>query len=1257
MKRALRWLIVASLLGAVAGGLNVLLRTEMGLRWAFHFLQTRVPGHLAVERINGRLVGPILLTNVHYDGDSASITAAKIAVDWQPLRLAGGSLHVSGLAIERLDVAVRAAVTPRSGVLPSIRLPIAIGIEQMTIHTATVRIPGHETLVIDDLRLSGIARDAEVSLAELHAEGPSLLLDAKGHIPLSETAPLDARADLDMTFDGRRIQAQASAMGTARRARIEFTLVRPVSLKLRGEIDRSEKAPQWRFTAAIEPFALQDLIADARPVRSTGAEIEVHGRGIAFEASGRLGLRDTQLGDWLAQFDGRWGAGRWEISRLVLSAESGAARIEASAGGETHHLEKGPDRLQASWQALGWPIRRPAIRSSRGRLSASGSLDDYSLELEGELEPPGTPALTLRAGGRGNRDEWHLATMNARWLGGDWTGSGLIAWRAAPRWQASLEARGVDLSAFSPALSSALDATVRGSGSLTADLGTDVRFERITGTLRGLAIDANGALAYRDGILAIPDFSARSGSASLRADARIGAQWKVDWQLQAGRLSDLIPGMEGGLRLSGTLDNPSGAPRAQVHAAGDGLSYRQARVDSFRLSASVDLAPDGQWKGRIEGKGLDIAGTDIPLATLAVEGTSRRHALVLRVEGADALFEQRVDGSLSGGRWRATLHHGRFRDPRLGVWQQRNSSAAFIAGDGSFSLADYCLLQQNAFVCARASRNPRSEGEAALSWKEIDLARFSPVLHRFMTFDVTGIAAGALGVNLTHGGPRGLHLDLTARDGALRYLVPGQKSLHLMSYRTVTLSATATAEQGLRSVLEIRLTNSEMLSANLELPGWNPATLRLAEDQPVTGRLGCLLKDTAIISLIVPDLSASDGSLRAQLTLSGTVGSPRIDGEIHLEVSKLALPRFGTRIEAVHMQAAIAEGRVGLKGTARIGRGTLRLEGGGTIESLGQWRATLHLAGEDLEAIQLPLMQIVASPDVTLRFEPQEIVVSGSITVPLAKIDQISGEATVTTSSDVIVVGERPSEAPSPPIRLRGSLEILFGDSVKISARGLDGRLTGRLLLAGDAQGTITAQGEVQLVEGRYRAYGQNLTIKQGRLLYAGGPVDDPALNIVASRQRGGQNEIEVGVRVMGTAKKPEVSLYSSPVMDDADALSYLILGRPMNQIREGEGQKLYQAANSVALVGGEALAQKVAERFNLEVSVETDQTAAQTEQTELVIGRAISPRLYLRYLQGIQESGSAFQLRYKLSEQWMIQTESGTRTGAGGDLLYIFEH
>ena len=93
--------------------------------------------------------------------------------------------------------------------------------------------------------------------------------------------------------------------------------------------------------------------------------------------------------------------------------------------------------------------------------------------------------------------------------------------------------------------------------------------------------------------------------------------------------------------------------------------------------------------------------------------------------------------------------------------------------------------------------------------------------------------------------------------------------------------------------------------------------------------------------------------------------------------------------------------------------------------------------------------------------------------------------------------------------------------------------------------------------------------------------------------------------------------------MDDADILSYLILGRPLNQATGNDGRVLHQAATSLALIGGEALADRLAADFDLEeLRIETGEESA---DTSLIVGKSLSPRLYIRYIQGLVDNAVFF--------------------------------
>ena len=55
-----------------------------------------------------------------------------------------------------------------------------------------------------------------------------------------------------------------------------------------------------------------------------------------------------------------------------------------------------------------------------------------------------------------------------------------------------------------------------------------------------------------------------------------------------------------------------------------------------------------------------------------------------------------------------------------------------------------------------------------------------------------------------------------------------------------------------------------------------------------------------------------------------------------------------------------------------------------------------------------------------------------------------------------------------------------------------------------------------------------------------------------------------------------------------------------------------------------------------------------------LILGKHLSPRLYINYSIGLFDSASVFRLRYQLTRHWSVEAQSGTATG--GDILYSIE-
>jgi translocation and assembly module TamB len=139
---------------------------------------------------------------------------------------------------------------------------------------------------------------------------------------------------------------------------------------------------------------------------------------------------------------------------------------------------------------------------------------------------------------------------------------------------------------------------------------------------------------------------------------------------------------------------------------------------------------------------------------------------------------------------------------------------------------------------------------------------------------------------------------------------------------------------------------------------------------------------------------------------------------------------------------------------------------------------------------------------------------------------------------------------------------------------------------------------------------------------------------------------------IKGTLRSPEVTLFSEPPMAESEALSYLVLGRPLGEASRAEGDVVSKAATSLGLRGGNFLAQRIASTFGLDEA--RIQTGRSLQQASLVAGKYLSPKLYAAYGIGLFDHANTFRVRYLLSSRWTLVGETGRATSA--DLLYRLE-
>ena len=182
------------------------------------------------------------------------------------------------------------------------------------------------------------------------------------------------------------------------------------------------------------------------------------------------------------------------------------------------------------------------------------------------------------------------------------------------------------------------------------------------------------------------------------------------------------------------------------------------------------------------------------------------------------------------------------------------------------------------------------------------------------------------------------------------------------------------------------------------------------------------------------------------------------------------------------------------------------------------------------------------------------------------------------------------------------------------------------------------ARGQVRVVKGRYKAYGQDLDIEYGTITF-NGTLDNPALNVRAKRRL---SPVGAGVEVSGSVAAPSIQLIADEALSERDKLSWLVLGRASAGGSDDA---------SLAAAAGALLAGTINDRLGLfddlglvsqQQKTLPDGTVSPAEQV-VTVGRQLTRELYLGYEYGIASANQAVKLAYQLSKGWSLVLRAGT--------------
>jgi translocation and assembly module TamB len=816
-------------------------------------------------------------------------------------------------------------------------------------------------------------------------------------------------------------------------------------------------------------------------------------------------------------------------------------------------------------------------------------------------------------------------------------------------WQLHVSASGFDPGEFLAGWNGRvdLDASTRGVLAQAGPQGS-LSLAKLQGTLRGRPLAGEGDIEFAAPARLEGDLRLSSGRSRLAVKGHSTQAERIDARvtLDMASLGDWVPDTSGS--LAGEFRIRGQWPRLTIDGGADGraLAFAGQRVARLRVDASVASPLDPSGRLRAKATRVEVAGLQFDTVLLEGDGNQQKHRASVEVAGEQLEARTAVAGGVTAAGWSGELRELSL-DARDRAKVSLRAPARVVLDQGNVSIGQVCLDEERGSLCVAGDLEKSGALRASYSFDQVSLALADVLAPEAMSGQLRGELTGEGQVRRTADGQlfgeaqiRSPRAQLVMLDDEAGVSVLGQRTLLL--YENLDVRAVFEGQKGTARITA-GLQNGGSLKATVAATHFTAASPR------INGRVTASMPTLAPFGAFVPTVANLDGKVDAEILIGGTVAAPEITGTVDATQLQADLGHLGIELRDGRVEGDAKAGG-GFRLAASVASGKGHLELAGTMSERGVIEA--RILGRNFQAADIPAANVVLTPDLMLTGDPKAYLLKGEVEIPRADINlqKLPQDKSPNVSPDVVVMRDGkvvPTTAQATSMPLTAWVKVRLGENINITGYGLEAKVAGNLDVR-EAPGEPTTGSGQLMVEGRYKAYGQDLTVKEGRLLFAGTPLDNPRLAIVAMRKI--DDDLETGLRIAGSAKAPVITVISDPNVGEADALSYLVTGRSLNDVGSASGNSqdaLASATQSLQGAGAGLVAKRIGQRLGLdEASVEENEMIG---GSALTIGEYLSPRLYLSYGVGLFEPGEVIALRYKLSDDVGIRIQRGSEETRAG--------
>ncbi|BFT32023.1 translocation/assembly module TamB domain-containing protein [Alteromonas sp. D210916BOD_24] len=1068
-----------------------------------------VPG-LSIDKIEGSFADTLDITQLHWQNPQWEVTAQHLYIDVTWRCFFEPRVCVNDASLDNASI-VQLATSPDSEPTPSsaqVVLPLPIEVTYLSLSQIRVELLT-TTVTIEALELSDFFGSDKLVLEDLALKGLTIALpDTQNSVSNAQTS-----------------QQTATTLPTSYSLSYEVPnlphITTPIPLTLGNLLIEDFTFIQGSSKQHLATISLLDSQFKGHGVKVD--QFALTRKDGELKGGGKVTLKDnyplslnlnarTQVEEREQQISVR---AKGALDALEISLEAqGAVNANASLSADILNTAL-PLQFNATWKEQPIPTMSSAVLKA-GSLSLTGVMGDYHLTGFGAATLPDIGNIPVSLDVVLKKHNIYVNEANIEALEGQLTNTGTLYLNEVIAWEGKTTLTGVSAKQFSKYAPTELHGEIDSilQYSQRKGLNMSLRNLNLSGLLQEKPFQVTGSAVYAGpSDLLVTNINIKQEQNAIRAVAQVlnKRHLNADININATAIENMYPeisgAITGNIKAVGPWQNPT--------ATG------QLSIDNISVSPKLSL--QAAQYGPINGD-------------ITMKGAFDDHSATINLAIPDNTLSLQLNGAWEKRHWKGTISDTKLKLANM-HWTLSSPFSLDIGTDPiTANITAHCWTSRREGELCVSNINYQ---QALASW---DVKASSlPVglwAHEIVPHIISAPSEATLTINTkgSYSTSDPIDATFTASLSSATWQLSDSRPFNLTIN---SIETEGKIKQGALSSTSL-IISEDIGDATLIFN-----TRPLDERKPLDGRLIMRDLDVAPFKPLSPAIRTLTGVLNGDITLQGYLDEPSLSGELTITNGAIDIQDTPVTLADWNQTVTLDHQTAQLEGSFVLGGGE------GTLSGNLNWSSTpsanFTLRGNAFEVRQ-PNVRLRLSPNIDIAATKERVDVTGDINIPWARIEIESlPESAVSPSKDVHLRGEPDREEPLDIIHASVMVYIdkAKTQDVKLDAFGLTASLHGGIQV--NTQPALVGYGDLQILNGRYSAYGQQLIIQTGEVQF-NGPIDQPLLLVEAIRDPAKtDDDVIAGIRIDGPADSPSINLFSKPAMDQQGVLSYLLTGSGPN--------------------------------------------------------------------------------------------------------------